>query len=64
MIYIEVNVMIKGYRIKIFPKEEQKEIIHKSFGCSRFIYNWCIDEIQNNYNKTKKILSSIDLQKK
>ena len=55
--------MIRGYRIKIFPKEEQKKMIHKSFGCSRFIYNWCIDRISENYNKTKKTLSSIELQK-
>ena len=55
--------MIRGYRIKIFPKEEQKKMIHKSFGCTRFIYNWCIDRISENYNKTKKTLSSIELQK-
>lgn len=55
--------MIRGYRIKIFPNEEQKKMIHKSFGCSRFIYNWCIDRISENYNKTKKTLSSIELQK-
>ena len=55
--------MIKGYRIKFFPNEEQKKIIHKSFGCTRFIYNWCIDRISENYNETKKTLSSIDLQK-
>jgi putative transposase len=55
--------MIRGYRIKIFPKEEQKKMIHKSFGCTRFIYNWCIDRISNHYNETKKTLSSIELQK-
>ena len=55
--------MIRGYRIKIFPNEEQKKMIHKSFGCTRFIYNWCIDRISENYNETKKILSSIELQK-
>lgn len=55
--------MIRGYRIKIFPNEEQKKMIHKSFGCSRFIYNWCIDRISENYNETKKTLSSIELQK-
>ena len=55
--------MIRGYRIKIFPKEEQKKMIHKSFGCTRFIYNWCIDRISENYNETKKTLSSIELQK-
>lgn len=55
--------MIRGYRIKIFPNEEQKKMIHKSFGCTRFIYNWCIDRISENYNETKKTLSSIELQK-
>lgn len=55
--------MIRGYRIKIFPNEEQRKMIHKSFGCTRFIYNWCIDRISNHYNETKKILSSIELQK-
>ncbi len=38
-------------------------MIHKSFGCTRFIYNWCIDRISENYNETKKTLSSIELQK-
>lgn len=56
--------MIIGYRIKIFPNEEQKNMMHKSFGCSRFIYNWCIDEIQNNYDQNKKVFSAFDLQKK
>lgn len=56
--------MIRGYRIKIFPNEEQKKMIHKSFGCSRFIYNWCIDEIQNNYEQNKKVFSAFDLQKR
>ena len=55
--------MIRGYRIKIFPNEEQRKMIHKSFGCTRFIYNWCIDRISENYNETKKTLSSIELQK-
>lgn len=55
--------MIKGYKIKIYPTKEQQEIIHKSFGCSRFIYNWCIDTIQKYYDENKKALSNIDLQK-
>ena len=53
--------MIKGYRLKIFPKEEQKQLLQKSFGSSRFIYNWCIDEIQNHYKITKKHLSKFEL---
>lgn len=56
--------MIKGYRIKIFPKEKEKEMIHKHFGCSRFVYNWCIDEIDNYYKQTKKMLDSFSLQKR
>lgn len=53
--------MIRGYRIKIFPNEEQKKMIHKNFGCSRFIYNWCIDRITNYYNETKKMISKYQL---
>lgn len=56
--------MIRGYRIKIFPNEEQKKMMHKSFGCSRFIYNWCIDEIQKYYKDTKKHLNKYEITKK
>ena len=29
----------KAYKFRLYPNEQQKEIIHKTFGCSRFVYN-------------------------
>ena len=29
----------KAYKFRIFPSEEQKELIHKTIGCSRFVFN-------------------------
>lgn len=31
--------MGKAYKYRIYPNEKQKEIIAKTFGCCRFVYN-------------------------
>ena len=31
--------MEKAYRYRIYPNKKQKEIIAKTFGCCRFVYN-------------------------
>ncbi len=38
----------KAYIFRLYPNDEQKELIEKSFGCSRFIYNYFLG-INNNY---------------
>ena len=30
---------MKAYKFRIYPSEVQKELIEKSFGCTRFVYN-------------------------
>lgn len=35
------------YKFRIYPTEEQKTQLAKTFGCARFIYNYFLD----NYNK-------------
>ena len=32
--------MIKAYKYRIYPNEEQKELFAKTFGCVRYVYNW------------------------
>ena len=41
--------MNKGYKVQIFPNEEQKLLMFKSFGCGRFAYNWALNRQQENY---------------
>lgn len=32
--------MIKAYKYRIYPNEEQKVLFAKTFGCVRYVYNW------------------------
>ena len=32
--------ILKGYVFRMYPTEEQEELINKTIGCSRFIYNY------------------------
>lgn len=38
----------RGYVFRMYPSEEQIKIIEKSFGCSRYIYNYFLSK-NNNY---------------
>ena len=40
--------MYKAYRFRIYPNEEQKILIHKTFGCSRFVYNYYLSYIEKH----------------
>ncbi|MDY3767482.1 MAG: helix-turn-helix domain-containing protein, partial [Lachnospiraceae bacterium] len=35
----EVRSVEKAYKYRIYPNKKQKEIIAKTFGCCRFVYN-------------------------
>ena len=35
--------MYKVYKFRLYPNEEQTALIHKTFGCYRFIYNYFLD---------------------
>ena len=38
----------KAYIFRLYPNDNQKELIEKSFGCSRYIYNYFLG-LNNNY---------------
>ena len=40
--------MYKAYKFRLYPSDSQKELIHKTFGCTRFIYNYFLDERMKN----------------
>ena len=48
--------MNRGYKYRIYPKKDQKIIIEKTFGCSRFIYNHLLEDRENYYKENKKTL--------
>ena len=51
-------IIHKAYKFRMYPTKEQVELIHKTFGCTRFVYNYCLDLKRNN-----KYLTKFDLMK-
>ena len=48
----------KAYKFRLYPTDEQRILIHKTFGCSRFVYNYYL-----NYQKENGVQKSFDLCK-
>ena len=43
----------KAYKFRIYPNKEQEELIQKTFGCCRFVYNKFLS-LKNELYETKK----------
>ena len=54
---------MKSYKFRIYPSEPQKQLIEKSFGCSRFIYNNMLALQIKSYEDHGKYHSKYDLVK-
>ena len=54
---------MKAYKFRIYPSEIQKELIEKSFGCTRFIYNNMLALQIKTYEEEGKSYSKYDLVK-
>ena len=52
--------MLKAYKYRIYPNNEQKVQIEKTFGCCRFVYNQILDYKIKTFKNEKKNLSRID----
>lgn len=53
--------MLKAFKYRIYPTEEQKELINKHIGSARFVYNLALETKQTAYISAKKNLSCFDL---
>lgn len=52
--------MLKAYKYRIYPNNEQKVQIAKTFGCCRFVYNQTLAYRKERYEKEKKSVSKTD----
>lgn len=64
----EILSMERAYRIRIYPNKTQQNLIHKTFGCVRYVYNQYLSEhiyeykINNwylTYNESAKRLTQL-----
>jgi len=47
--------VLKAYKYRIYPNEEQKIYLAKTFGCSRFIYNKMLADRIKTYEENKNL---------
>ena len=58
-----INKMLKAYKYKIKPNEQQKELLSKFFGCVRYIYNWGLNAKTSAYKENGKKVGYVQLAK-
>ena len=56
--------MNKAYKFRIYPNAEQKELLAKTFGCVRFIYNKMLADKIAHYEETGEMLHNTPAQYK
>lgn len=52
--------MLKAYKYRLYPNDEQRIQIAKTFGCCRFVYNQTLAYRKDIYEQEKKSLNKID----
>ena len=55
--------MYKSYRFRLYPTTNQRELIHKTFGCTRVVYNHYLEKQKALYDEGKDSLSCFDMIK-
>lgn len=46
----------RSYKYRVYPNKKQKELIAKTFGCCRFVYNYYLDKRIKEWKNNKKTL--------
>ena len=47
--------MNKGIKFRLYPNKEQKELINRTLGCSRLVYNMALSLREDAYKEGNKI---------
>ena len=54
---------MKAYKTEINPTKFQIELIHKTFGCTRYVYNQFVFENLENLRLGNKFITAFDYSK-
>lgn len=55
--------MLRAYKTEINPTNEQKQIIHRTIGVCRYVYNFYLAHNKELYSKEKRFVSGMDFSK-
>ena len=49
--------MLKAFKYRLYPTEDQRIMLAKTFGCCLYVYNWALGERINAYQEKKETLT-------
>jgi putative transposase len=50
----------RAYRYRVYPTPEQKQILARTFGCCRYVYNWALRLRTDAYYREQRRVSYHD----
>ena len=50
-------IVFKAYKFRLYPDNNQINLIHQTFGCTRFIYNYFLTKKDKYYKEIKQNLT-------
>jgi putative transposase len=54
----------RTYRYRIYPNEAQKQELARTFGCSRWVYNWALETKTKAYYQDEESLSFAEMSRR
>ena len=54
--------MLRAYKYRIYPTDEQKQKLAKTFGCCRYVYNWALELKEKEYWQNGEHISEFDMK--
>lgn len=57
-------MVVKGFRIPLYPNNKQSTKLFQIAGATRYIYNWALEFALNYFEETHKFISAFDMTKK
>ena len=55
-----VSFLLKAFKYRIYPNKEQRELLAKTFGSCRFVYNHYLDRKINPYQTEQKSMNYVE----
>ncbi len=52
--------MLKAYKYRLYPNDEQRIQLAKTFGCVRFVYNYYLNKKMEQYKAEQKSMTKYD----
>lgn len=60
---MSTKVILKAYKVRLYPTEEQRRQIEQTLGCCRYVYNHMLVRQQKIYKRRGEHLSAYDMSK-